>query len=657
MWKLKQIKAKNLGSFKDVEISLVEGVCTLITGENLDDEGQESNGSGKSLILETISLVTTGEVFRKDARPVDLIRDGEDESPLSLLFVDTLNEEKTLYIERTIYRTKTAIVKIKESHKQGNTTKSGISEYNEEILHLIGLSKQDLLSYFIIHKEKTTPFLMCTDTKKKEVIVRFANLGILEGINAKVDKEIATLVTSISSIDTQVVSEESSLATYEVEKKNHLKNRESLYQEQKNQIQAEINDLIKDKEQLQSDKELELILDKKRKQKLFIYQMRYSKFVDLYTPLLDECKEDHAFTKKQIKDLEDENSKEVKFFSLEKQEESKLKIKIAGEIACPKCDHKFILGDKNNTLEEYKIQLINLQIAIKATEGRILTIANDLTECKEVLEEIELIINGAKKDLDRYNTLLFKCDWTITNLTGDIESLKNTLERYDRDIKKVSDKITTLKTKKLEVDKGLDSVLIRYDKQIESIKTKILTIKQSKEDLQSSIVNKEDIKTAFSKFKVYLVNKTLNTISSFTNHYLNKMGSGMSINLNGYRYLADGKTLREEIETEIFRDGMPCGLFGRFSSGEKVRLIVANILALQKIINITSPTGGLDLLFLDEIVESVDSQGIKGLVKAINLTQQTVEIITFSQHNILGVPNLIVRKKDGEAIPYYKENS
>ena len=65
MWHLKSIRAKNLCSFLEMDYSPKQGEATLIFGNNLDNDSQNSNGSGKSALIEAIDIDLTGEPLSK----------------------------------------------------------------------------------------------------------------------------------------------------------------------------------------------------------------------------------------------------------------------------------------------------------------------------------------------------------------------------------------------------------------------------------------------------------------------------------------------------------------------------------------------------------------------------------------------------------------
>jgi exonuclease SbcC len=109
--------------------------------------------------------------------------------------------------------------------------------------------------------------------------------------------------------------------------------------------------------------------------------------------------------------------------------------------------------------------------------------------------------------------------------------------------------------------------------------------------------------------------------------YLEKLGSSIRVKFEGYKELKSGKT-KEEISTRIFKFGEDKGSFGKLSGGEKARVDLATILAQSSLINSSSPTGGLNLTIVDEILESLDETGLKSVLKSMNGLDQYVILVT-----------------------------
>ena len=65
MWKLRNIYVENLCAFRELDYTPLQGVTTLVFGNNLDNDSQKSNGSGKSALIEAIAIGVSGSPLRK----------------------------------------------------------------------------------------------------------------------------------------------------------------------------------------------------------------------------------------------------------------------------------------------------------------------------------------------------------------------------------------------------------------------------------------------------------------------------------------------------------------------------------------------------------------------------------------------------------------
>ena len=77
MWTPKYIHIKNLFGHVDTNYEFNQGVCTVIFGENRDDDDSDNNGAGKSTIFEGISIALTGKSLRDIDKEVFINRHSE----------------------------------------------------------------------------------------------------------------------------------------------------------------------------------------------------------------------------------------------------------------------------------------------------------------------------------------------------------------------------------------------------------------------------------------------------------------------------------------------------------------------------------------------------------------------------------------------------
>lgn len=209
MWHLKSIHAKNLCSFLELSYSPKQGAATLIFGNNLDSDSQNSNGSGKSALIEAIAIGLTGEPLRK-VNTDEIINDTKDEAFIGIVLTnDTLGEQMT--VNRRLSRKQPQQIQIiKQSGPYDDDTEeisqATVADYNKHILDKIGLSKDDIFGNFILTARKYKSFLASSDKEKKELINRFSN-GVM------VDQSIEELHADMEPIETELKEAEKEVAT------------------------------------------------------------------------------------------------------------------------------------------------------------------------------------------------------------------------------------------------------------------------------------------------------------------------------------------------------------------------------------------------------------------------------------------------------------
>lgn len=196
MWKLKNIEADNLCAFRRLSYTLQQGVTTLIFGDNRDNDSQQSNGAGKSALLECIAVGITGSPLRK-IRSEEIINDAAEECRLRLHFTNTACNEE-LVVERTIPRKGASTVgcTLWRGGKKVETDEAiqpSVDAYNRYILDKLGITRDELLNNFILSKYRYEDFLSSSDREKKEIINRFSNGILVDEAIARVEEDIAPL--------------------------------------------------------------------------------------------------------------------------------------------------------------------------------------------------------------------------------------------------------------------------------------------------------------------------------------------------------------------------------------------------------------------------------------------------------------------------------
>lgn len=207
MWKLKSIEAENLCAFRSLAYTLQQGVTTLIFGNNKDNDSQQSNGAGKSALLECIAVGLTGSPLRK-IRTEEIINDAADQCRIILhLANDASNEE--LIIARSIPRKGASTVACKlyrggELVTTDEAVQHSVDAYNKYILEKLGITREELLNNFILSKYRYEDFLSSSDKEKKEIINRFSNGILVDEAIARVEEDIEPLSSEQQKIDLEL---------------------------------------------------------------------------------------------------------------------------------------------------------------------------------------------------------------------------------------------------------------------------------------------------------------------------------------------------------------------------------------------------------------------------------------------------------------------
>ena len=599
MWNLKDIKIQDFFSHVDSEYSFHNDCCTLIVGDNKDRGG--NNGAGKTTLFEAISVALTGRSLR-DIKKESFIND-ESESCLVKLSLYNNVTKHELEITRQFFRgNKTSKIEIIEDGEI-NSTITSVNEADKRILELIGIDREDLLRYYIISQDNVYTFFTAADNEKKEILNRITSADLINPLldelsNRKknieekkneLSKELVVLDSKKETLDEQLEELKSNIVSSEelLDIQNRIKKlekRKQSYLEDNNNIHDELKKL--DGKNLDIDK-----LESKLKK-----------------------------IKKSIEDkknLKDENKKIIR--SAEQD--------LGGAVVCPKCGENFIPESE-----------LNLSVE----------------DTKKILKEAE----QENKSIETALSKLLEQRKDIQSEIDEAEEIQDTIKRKKREIKSNDDEIQIIDKKIVNRKKEIIELKKRKENNvaIKSIEDKIDECERKMEEVQKQIMPLEEELNQVNYwiyymgkngFKTYLANKAVSVLEGTVNSYLNKFKSDLSVNINGFKILKDG-SVREKIESFVLESGMNPKLFMAMSGGERGRIKLAGILAIQHLINMSLNGNGLNLLILDESLSGIDSEGTMEFVNILENIGSTILLITQNIEDSKIFKNVLtVEKKNG----------
>ena len=770
MWKLNKITAENICSFSNLHYVLDQGVTTLVFGNNLDNDSQGSNGSGKSALIECIATGITGSPLRK-VKNEEIINDAADACSIQLEFFNDTSDEVFTILRRILRKGGSTVeCRIEREGKAVTTDEAvcpGIDAYNKYILEKLGITKDELYNNFLLCRHKYQDFLSSSDKDKKEIINRFSNANLVDIAMEKVleDKkpvdealrkaelEVAGLDGRIEMLAEQIQGEEDSAqekartkaqrladmeksiagkrslirdcneemkilkASYQgIEKADkqmqELENGESSIGECLKEVTALLsplqcgslsdwNGIITDKkgriEKLNGelsvwDKALEEAekklqeVTRMRSSLLEEYRVFFENFKvksDGYDAELERMDKDITALTGRITELGGQRATLISAIE-------NLKNKLAGTIVCPACRHPFILSDENFNVqaarkqvednETEKGKLDNLQTDCRKQSESIEKSENDIRTQKRALtgqnasweeklqqaeksgrtaiglqeeagqgkERVIRLISSLQTELDGIRRKLFAEAFSLLDDT--YKSIRRKIGSCGEDIKAAQSAILVLENTMKELkESSHDDIIVSLKASLKEYRKRSSAAVAGKEKLEKQSGELTRQAEVFAQFKSYLANTKIAALAQVTNEFLERIGSHIRLQLSGFTTLKSGK-VREKISVSLLRSGMDCGSFDKFSEGEKCRVNLATILAMQKLVNGNCEGDkGLNLIVLDEILSPVDEDGLASMFGALNKSGITALVVSHGNISESYPYKLIINKQDGKS--------
>ena len=675
--RLDRAVVKNFLTYENLDYNFSRNPL-LVQGRNLTEEDQESNGSGKSGLFTAIEFCITASNSR-DVRDNELVMFGEKEANAELYASCDIRKER-LHIAWLIKVKGSNVLTLKKKSYDGEWEEISFSNVNDGkkyIMNWFDIEKEDLFNYYIINKSRFKTFFKASNKEKVDLINRFSDASIIDGLekidNSSLDVEYASIKSSINKIEGKIELTEDQIVD-EFERNEDLDN-EQLKKDLLQKIEDQKDDILDTKDEIkefkktlkedESDLEglnsklivLDLGVTKAQKLVDEFNETDYSQEIEKSNDLI-EIQDDLIVVESEALDALDIKSTKVNKLIKELSNE------LSGAITCPSCTHKFTLDCKHGTLEQVKATFIKAGQITKVIveqelthEATIEKINNRISKLREDLDSV-----GDKRELERVaknslvqnlnevsrkvislNKNILRVQSLINEHNVDINDCKNDIKKFDLVIDGFKQEINNIgKLTQTSNIESLRSDLLKLNSLLAQFNVKL-------NDKGDEIYKRNQWANNFKQFRMHLANQSLEAIEFHMNRYLDGMDSDLKVKMEGFKMLANG-TFKDEITAKIIRTVERS--FNSFSGGERGRLLFAAILANRHMLNSTHKYGGLDFLSIDEVFEGVDSLGLKKLVQSAKQLDIAVMIITHVTDEEVSDDILLIEKING--ISYVK---
>lgn len=653
----KKLVANNFLSFEHLEYDF-QMHPIQIQGENLTDDDQESNGSGKSAIQAMIeyALLSTNSRKVKDS---ELIRFGCNSTDVQLFVFCSVRNE-TLAIHRTLTK-RGSQLQLYVNDEPVNF--SNVRDGNSFIIEWIGINKDDLYNYFIINKERFLSFFTSSNRQKMELINRFSNVSMLDGVDDNIRNEIKKHTDEVNKLlrDHSYAKGELNIIETNIEAINNqdFENiREKHINDMRNQIEENLGLIIYLQESLNNSttyyeelkEEIKGIKAECEKHRLELRNFKTKNFEKQYSKVNEQLTERIDALRNQVKVMGEIRAVEDELNTIIND----INLQLMGTINCPECSHEFIPGDPNFNIEAEKehlalchtemekvvIQLRENQLIIDSIQEDMETLRGENYALRKQEAEANKARSIIKAKYDEIDFKLIGKNKELNRVEQEIRNFEDSISRHIYDNDRLESEINVLSCGTLGQEdelKGLQIQKVEKENKIAELDAEI-------KGLGAKVIEAKEWGGHFQRFKLHLANKPLKAIESHCNHYLEKMHSDIRIMLKGFKIKANGD-LKEEITPYVVREEIRD--FGSFSGGERGRVLFSMILAIQHMINTTNKWGGLNFLSIDEIFEGIDAKGLRNLMKSVQTITGTILVITHVVDRSVSVNKLTVEKING----------
>ncbi len=364
--------------------------------------------------------------------------------------------------------------------------------------------------------------------------------------------------------------------------------------------------------------------------------------------------------------------------------------KLAGSVVCPACHHEFLVSDREfdstaacgeltankQTLGDLDTRLQDAALEagkVEMMQTHVRNESRELVASKERWEDRiakgKRAVEAAQYEMQGYKFNLEKVEERLAARTSEIgrirdkvfaeafDRLDTAMRENERSLSRLQEQrnaaqgsIQTLEETIVEIERtspeevihSLRTSLKNYRAQAD----KVLSVKTETEGRLTALTAQEQL---FMQFKSYLANTKIAALGAMMNQVLADLGSDLRVNFSGYTALKNG-AVREKISVSIVRDGLDAGSFGKFSEGERARVNLASIVAMQRLVNGNCDDGkGFDLMCIDEIADAMDADGLAGVFAALNRLGVTALVVSHGAVAESYPHKLLIVKENGES--------
>jgi len=612
--KIKMLDAENFLSFKKLEYVFPESGLVFIGGKKIDSYISSSNGAGKSAFIEALCWGLFGNTIRNAGADDVVNRDKGENCYVSILFEDDSGQEYLVYRSR------------KDSNHGNNLTLfkgndelsfSGMKETQEQIDRVLGMNWQ-VFSSAVVFGEKAQRFSQATDKEKKEIFEDILALYSYSEAQAEVKKTLKDILSDYYGCESDLKS------------KNELKDS---IEDELDELQEKLEQAKEEGKKADSEiKKLQTEIKKWNDEKNVV-EKELKNLENDTKDLLEDKNDIHAeiqkLEKDKIKDLEEaENSLKTAQLELKGIDSDINRIGMAikdlvnldeGSF-CPTCGRKVTEKSVEDVKKRYKEDLKPLLLKQKKWNEEVVKF-NKEKEDKKVKwdKKIDELIKAEDELLD-----------AVEDFEKEKKGFEDKIRRFEDDIKDNKREIKGLEDKKDLAEGYAQEAIDKKKEGLKKVENGIKDIKKAMKKLEIDIPYYEFWVEGFGNkgIKSFLIDEVVPVLNNKVSEFASAlMDDSVQVQFDTQSKLKSGE-YREKFDVKMVVGDEEIN-YSSFSAGEKRKIDVAILLALQNLIFQRSASG-CNLVVFDEVFDALDRVGIERVVNLLSEESKEKSIFVIS---------------------------